>query len=261
MDPKSKAMPRLDEHLVREGTREEVLRGQRLIAAPAKEPHADPHCRLDYLISAATASGYVASSDLLTRAGPASEFATDTCVRREGIDPTTGTRYLEELAFEVVSTQSMREMTMRAEDLSSRGVRRLIVIGVKKREVLEWSAATKSWITLPFDSSLADPVLTRPVLIRAVFDAIAADNDVVDSLAAKGNPRLAERDAEQRKQAHEEGRKQAQAEGLLRAIEVACNLLGITLGLAEHAHLQSLDTAGLESLLTALETQRCWPNL
>jgi hypothetical protein len=35
-------MPRLDEHLVREGVREEVLRGQRLVAASAEAPHADP---------------------------------------------------------------------------------------------------------------------------------------------------------------------------------------------------------------------------
>jgi hypothetical protein len=30
------AMPRLDEHLVPEGSREEVLRGRRIIAAPAR---------------------------------------------------------------------------------------------------------------------------------------------------------------------------------------------------------------------------------
>jgi len=40
------------------------------------------------------------STDLLTRAGPGSDFATGTCIRRSGIDPRTGSRYLEEVAFE-----------------------------------------------------------------------------------------------------------------------------------------------------------------
>jgi hypothetical protein len=245
------AMPRLDEHLVPEGTREEVLRGQRMLAAPARAPHADPHCRLDYLISAAAASGYVTSSDLLTRAGPGSEFATDTSVRREGIDPTTKTRYLEELAFEVVSTQSLREITLRAEDLSNRGVRRVIAVFVKKREVAEWSPSARAWLPLSLDSALADPTLARPVLIRAVFDAGVADNEVVDSLAAKGNPRLAEREAAK----HEQGHKQ----GLQQAIGAICEVLGIALGHAEMTHLQTLDAAGLENLLGAIKSHRRWP--
>jgi hypothetical protein len=245
------AMPRLDEHLVREGTREEVLRGQRIVAAPARAPHADPHCRLDYLISAAVASGYVASSDLLTRAGPGSEFATDTSVRREGIDPATKTRYLEELAFEVVSTQSMREITERAEDLSNRGVRRLIAVFVKNGEVAEWSVGGKCWIPLSLDSTLADPTLARPVLIRALFDAGVADNEVIESLAAKGNPRLAQREAAK----HEQGLR----EGLQQAVEAICDVLEITVGPAERAHLQTLDAAGLESLLVTLKVHRRWP--
>jgi hypothetical protein len=269
------AMPRLDEHLVRDGTREEVLRGQRLIAAPAKAPHADPHARLDYLISAAAASGYVTSSDLLTRAGPGSEFATDTSVRREGIDPATQTRYLEELAFEVVSTQSLREITERAEDLSNRGVRRLVAVFVKKGEVAEWSASTKSWVPLSLDSTLDDPTLARPVLIRAVFDAGVADNEVVDSLAAKDNPRLAQREAAKleqglelgRREGLELGRREGLGEGLAlgakqslqRVIEATCELLGVALGPAEMTQLQTLDAASLEVLLMELQTHRRWP--
>ena len=58
----------------------------------------------------------------------------DTSVRRAGIDPSTDARYLEELAFEVVSEQSRRDITERAEDLARRGVRRLIAIFVKQSE-------------------------------------------------------------------------------------------------------------------------------
>jgi len=65
------------------------------------------------------------STELLTRAGPRSDFATDTCVCRSGIDPRTGSRYLEELAFERESHRDGRaegkaEFIMRL--LHSRGL-------------------------------------------------------------------------------------------------------------------------------------------
>src|SRR5689334_18211545 len=77
------AHPSLDDHLVEPETREEMVRGQRVIAMPARPPHADRHCELDYVIRAHVAPGYIPSSDMLTRAGPESEFATDTSVRKE----------------------------------------------------------------------------------------------------------------------------------------------------------------------------------
>jgi hypothetical protein len=155
---------------------------QFVIAVPALPPHADRHCELDYVIRAHVAPGYISSSDMLTRAGPGSEFATDTSVRKAGLDPGTGTRYLEELAFEVVSTQSKRDVTIRAEDLTARGVRRLLAIFVKQAEVREWSPSKNDWVTLPLDGKLEDPTLARPVELKALLDAAAADDAVVDAL-------------------------------------------------------------------------------
>jgi hypothetical protein len=134
------------------------------------------------VIRAHVAPGYISSSDMLTRAGPGSEFATDTSVRKAGLDPGTGTRYLEELAFEVVSTQSKRDVTIRAEDLTARGVRRLLAIFVKQAEVREWSPSKNDWVTLPLDGKLEDPTLARPVELKALLDAAAADDAVVDAL-------------------------------------------------------------------------------
>lgn len=74
------------------------------------------------MIGAHVKEGYVGSTDLLTRAAPSSDFATDTCIRRDGIDPATNTRYLQELAFEVVNEQSMRDITDQAEDLTALAV-------------------------------------------------------------------------------------------------------------------------------------------
>lgn len=247
--------PRLDEHLVEEGTREEMLRGQRLYAAPAREPHAERHFELDYVIRAHVKDGYVGASDMLTRAGPGSEFATDTAVRKRGIDPETGTRYLEELAFEVVSTQSKREMVLRAEDLTTRGVRRVLAIFVGRSEVCEWSANEHRFVPLPLDSELVDPTLARPIPISALLDAALADNAVVDALDTKGNPRLREIKADQL----EQGRDQGLRQGRLDAIASLCRVLGIELNLERQTHLRSLDAAALERLLARIEADHRWP--
>lgn len=243
--------PSLDEHLVPGETREEMLRGQRVLAMPAHPPHADRHCELDYVIRAHVAPGYISSSDMLTRAGPGSEFATDTSVRKRGLDPDTGTRYLEELAFEVVSTQTKRDITIRAEDLTARGVRRLLAIFVKQSEVREWSPSTHDWVTLPRDGKLEDPTLARPVDIEALLDAAAADDSVVDALDTKGNRRLREIKAAELERGLEQGR--------LEAVETACRLLGITLDADRRTQLLGLDATGLEQLLASLESERRWP--
>lgn len=247
--------PRLDEHLVEGETREEMLRGERIYAAPAREPHAERHFELDYVIRAHVKDGYIGASDLLTRAGPGSEFATDTAVRKRGIDPDTSTRYLEELAFEVVSTQSMREMIMRAEDLSNRGVRRLLAIFVARNEVCEWSVAEHRFVTLSIDDSLVDPTLARPIPIRALLDAALADDAVVDALDIKGNRRLRAIMTHE----HERGLEQGMSKGLVEGIESICRILGVELSPERRAGLHELDTASLERLLAQLETERRWP--
>jgi hypothetical protein len=253
------SMPGIDDHIVREETREEMVRGRRVIAAPAKPPHADQHNEVGYVIRGLLAPGYKASSDLLTRVGPSSDFATDTCVRRIGVDPATNTRYLEELAFEVVSEQSLHDITERAEDLSNRGVRRLIAIFVKKKEVAEWSAENQRWIPLPLDAKLEDPTLARPLLVRALFDAAVADNEVIAAQVAKGNPLLAEIKAEALAMGRAEGLAEGITKGRIEGITALCEALDIPIGASERSQMHALDAAGLEALLTDIKTNRRWP--
>src|SRR5689334_17918445 len=99
--PSREAAPRVDEHLVQPETREEMVRGRRLVAMPAKPPHADRHFGLDYVLGGHVKPGWVGSTDLLTRTAKASDFASDTCIRKAGQDEVTGARHLEEVAFEV----------------------------------------------------------------------------------------------------------------------------------------------------------------
>ncbi len=131
------------------------------------------------------APGFVGSTDLLTRVTANSNFATDTCIRRVGKDPETGRRYLEEFAFEIVSEQSQKQIRDRAEDLSRRGVRRVFAIFVKQGAVHEWSTQAGTWRPLDLDASLTDPCLHRPLAVKALLDASAADNEVARALEAR----------------------------------------------------------------------------
>jgi hypothetical protein len=247
--------PPIDERLVQPETREQIVRGRRVVALPANPAHGDRHFELDYIIGAHVKEGYVGSTDLLTRCSESSDFATDTCVRRAGIDPRTDTRYLEELAFEVVNEQSLRDITEQAEDLIARGVRRVVAIFVKKGEVCEWSAKKGGWSKLDPEGELCDRTLARPLRVKDLLNAAEADNAVARALLAKNNPVLADVTTESRAQ----GKKEGLAEGKKEAIEVACELLGIELTDERRARLIDLDVSGLEALLAQIRAQRRWP--
>jgi hypothetical protein len=189
--PGRRTFPRLDEHVVEPETRHEMVRGERILAQPALAPHGDRHFRLDYVLGGHLRAGYVGSTDLLTRVLHASDFASDTCIRRAGEDPATGERYLEEVAFEIVNEQPLAKATERAEDWSLRGVRRVLGIFVKRGTVEEWLPQARTWRALDPDGFIGDPCLVRPLAVRALLDATAADDAVVRALEAKDNPAIA----------------------------------------------------------------------
>ncbi len=137
------------------------------------------------------------TADLLTRLDEDSDFVSDACTYKDGIDPATGTCYLEELAFEVVSEQAERDVTEKAVRMHRRGVRRIFSILVKgQRRVCEWSPESQSWRPLAEHSLIEDPSLVAPLDVAALLDAAAAKIAVVKGLAAQGNPELLRREAE-----------------------------------------------------------------
>ncbi|HYO15054.1 MAG TPA: hypothetical protein VE685_17815 [Thermoanaerobaculia bacterium] len=194
--PRRGLFPRLDDHLVvPELTREEIIGGRRVVSMPAKPPHATQHTRLDYVIEPNVAPGYQAATDLLTRHDEESDFASDTCVFKDGADPETGARYLEEIAFEVVSEQNDGLVTEKAVRMHRRGVRRIFAIWVKGQRICEWASENRNWRLLDHGASIEDPCLVKPLAVAALLDAAAADHAVVEALAAKGSPAIQERDA------------------------------------------------------------------
>jgi hypothetical protein len=210
------SFPRVDDHLVSpEISRDEIIGGRRLVAFPAESPHATQHGDLHYVLRAHVAPGYRGAVDLLTRQGEKSDFASDACVYRDGIDPATGARYLEEIAFEVVSEQSERDVTEKAVGMYRRGVRRIFAVFVKGPRFGEWSPETQIWRLLDASSSIEDRCLVKPLAVAALLDAALADNAVVEALIAKGNPIILNREAA----AEARGEARGEAKSILKILE------------------------------------------
>jgi hypothetical protein len=208
------AAPALDEHLVEPETRWEVLQGSRMQASPARSPHADRHFTIDYVLGAHLAPGYIGATDLLTRWSAEDDYATDTSVRRAGIDAATGERRLEEMAFEVAYQQRRTELETRARVLSGRGVRRVFAVFVKEGTVEEWSAVTETWRMLDAGDVIEDRCLSRPIAARALLDAAAADEAVARALVARQHP-VIEQYAEAREtRSYRRGKVEGQREAL-----------------------------------------------
>jgi hypothetical protein len=189
--PRSPSRAPVDEHLVApEVTRDEVLRGRKLVAQPALAPHADAHADIGGVLRWHVREGYRASVDLLTRVSEGSDFATDVSIRRDGQDPETKQRYLEELSFEIVNEQAIRDVHDKAEELAARGVRRIFAIFVQRNMVCEWSHERSAFVTLGKDAVIEDPCLVRPLAVRALLDAAIAEREAVRALKQRGSPEI-----------------------------------------------------------------------
>lgn len=220
---------------------------------PADEPHGTTHFALAYALAAHLAEGHAGAVDMLTRTSEDSDFAPDASIYPAARDPETGRRQLEELAFEIVSEQWIGVPTEKARELAGRGVRRIFCIVVKKGRVLEWSRETDGWQMLADGASIDDRCLARPLPIRALLDAAAADRAVVAALRDRGA--LREIEEERRCEGFEQGSRDA----LRQHARDLCELLGIDLDDARRRHVDELDAAGLRDLVAELKRQRRWP--
>jgi hypothetical protein len=212
---------RVDDHLVEpEITRDEIIGGRRMVAPPAEPPHATKKVDLRFVLRAHVAPGYRAAADLLTRHDQISDFATDVCIYKDGVDPDTGARHLEEIAFEIVSEQNERVVTEKAVRMHRRGVRRIFSVWVKgDQRVCAWASEGNRWLPLDRASSIEDPCFVRPLSVAALLDATAADNAVVEALSIKGNPALQELEAAARSEGWAEGRSARKADAILMVLE------------------------------------------
>src|SRR5262249_17303299 len=94
---------------------------------------------------------------------------------------------LEELAFEIVSTERLSHAAKKARALHGRGVRRIFAIDVERRRALSWSPATEGWEILSNDSAIEDRALALALPLRALVAAGRADGAVAAALLARKN--------------------------------------------------------------------------
>src|SRR5690606_14909077 len=118
-------LPAVDDRLVAPETRFEIHDGRLEYVPPASEPRGTRHSKLAALLEAHAAAAYDVACEMLTRTSETSDIAPNVSVFPSARDPATGGRQLEELAFQVVGTQSLGKAGLKAEKLVNRGVRRV----------------------------------------------------------------------------------------------------------------------------------------
>ncbi|MBK9263550.1 MAG: Uma2 family endonuclease [Polyangiaceae bacterium] len=235
--------PPVDEHLVQPEAeaRYEMIRGRKVSAMVALLPHAKAQGRLAFLTAPHVRPGYSMSTELLTRASEKSDFGTDVCVCRDGTDPATGSRYLEEISFEVVNEQRLRDVTDKAEDLIHRGVRRVFAIFVKTNQVAEWSKDEGKFVPLNEDGVIEDKLFIRPIAVRALIDFAEGENEVARALITKGNAEIVKLKEDAHKKGLDEGHKKG-------VHDTFCRLLRLRFGNVPDAVQQRIDVASIEEL-------------
>jgi Uma2 family endonuclease len=187
--PRARLIP-VDERLVAPESRYEVLDGRVVYVPPADEEHASRHSKLSALLEAYAGEDHDVASDMLTRTSERDDVAPDASVFPRERRRDTGGRQLEELAFEVLSTERLGAAGEKASKLVARGVRRVFAIDVTRHRAFEWSRALAGWQILAPGTAIEDPVLAVALPIDALVHAAKADDAMARALLAKRNPVL-----------------------------------------------------------------------
>lgn len=187
-------LPAVDERLVAPESGYEIDDGKLVFVAPSDPPHATRHSKVAALLEAHVHADFDVAVDMLTRTSETSDLAPDVSVFPRAPDPETGGRRIEELVFEVLSSESLNHAAGRALTLVARGVRRVFAIDVALERAFEWSRELATWRSLDPSTSIEDPTLAVPLPIEPLVRAISADDAVAKALRAKRHPEfLAER--------------------------------------------------------------------
>ena len=206
--------PPVDARLVAPETRYEIIGGEVFHVSPADDRHGIRHSKISALVEAHAADDFDVASDMLTRTSEIDDVAPDVSVFPYARDPVTGGRQLEQLAFEVVSTESLSHAGRKAATLVARGVRRVFAIDVGRARVLEWSGPLAAWSALDPGAYIEDPTLAVALPIEALLHAAKADDAIARALLAKRNPVIEAARARDRAAAEQKGVAEGIARGL-----------------------------------------------
>jgi Uma2 family endonuclease len=213
--PPRVSLPAVDDRLIAPESRFEIIDGKLEYVPPAHEPHGTRHSEVCALLEAHVVEDYDVACDMLTRTSEQSDFAPDASVFPIERDPATGGRRLEELAFEILSSERLKHAAEKARALSARGVRKVFAIDVEKKRVLVWSVATNAWEMVPTSGAIVDPAFAVPLPIAALAGAAQADDAVARALLARKHPVIETALEEREARGHEAGKVQGKIEGIL----------------------------------------------
>ena len=208
------ALPDIDDRLAPPETCFEVHDGELVYVPPADPPHATRHSKISALVEAHAGLEFEVASDMLTRLTEVDDKAPDVSVFPLAPDPQTGRRQIEQLAFEVVSTESIGRAGLKAAQLVARGVRRVFAVDVERSRALEWSAALGSWRVLDPAGHIDDPALGVPLPIGDLVHAAKADDSMARALIAKRNRVIEAVRAQDRVEGMAKGLAEGKAKGL-----------------------------------------------
>lgn len=170
-----------------------------------------------------------------------SDFATDVSVRKKGINPETGERYLEELSFEIVNEQTKKAIENKAQDLVRRGVRRVFAIFVKTGQTSEWSRVERCFVPMAKDAVFDDPVLVRPMVVRALADRTLAQFELIRTLEKAKHPEI--------ERIRQEGHKKGVDEGDVQGRRaMLCELLEDQFGALPASVLLRIESGDIEQI-------------
>jgi putative restriction endonuclease len=222
-------LPAVDHRLVAPETRFEISDGELVYVSPADAPHATRHAQVTALLEAHTGDDFEVAADMLTRTSRIDDAAPDISVYPNAPDLNTGGRQIEQLAFEIVSTESLGHAAGKAAKLIVRGVRRVFAVDIEWSRVLEWSSALGTWSMLDATGHIADPALEVPLPIDSLIHSAKADDAVARALLAKHNPVLEATRAQDRAASKQEGFAEGKQEGFAEAVIAVLEARGMAL--------------------------------
>jgi hypothetical protein len=164
---------------------------------PAGPLHAKCHIDVGTLLRIHVHPEFTVGSEKLIRTDETSDIAPDVTVYPRDPDPQTGGRQIEQLAFEVLVSETLGHAAGKAAKLVRRGVRRVFAIEVKRERVFEWSRERDDWQLLDPDSRIEDQVLAAPLPVNTLLESAKVDDAVQLALIIKRN-RVFEAAMEQR---------------------------------------------------------------
>ncbi len=183
-------LPGIDERLVAPESGYEIDEGKLVRVSPSDPPDAIRHSKNSALLEAHVADDFEVACDMLTRLSETSDRAPDASVFPRAPDPDTGGRQIEQLAFEVVNTESLSHAAKKASDLWTRGVTARLRRGRRTLRAFEWSGELGTWRLLDLAESIEDPALAVALPLEALVRAVKADDAIARALLAKRNPVL-----------------------------------------------------------------------